>query len=82
MLSGPVQNRVPRVDTRVEIAFKLHASNGLVITRNWWLILLSKFWLFFKFSQTDPKCFQNTKDSQFVLIFCISQVVVELLAIL
>jgi hypothetical protein len=32
-----------------------HSVNSLVVIRNGWLMLLSKIWLFLKFSQTHVK---------------------------
>jgi len=54
--------------------------NSLVVSRNLWLILLSKIWLFFKFSQTHIK--KNSRDSKSAHIFPLALVVGEFLAAL
>jgi hypothetical protein len=56
--------------------------NRLVVTRNLWLIILCKILLFFTFDKHTLKFFKYSKDSKYVLIFCLAHAVIELLAIL
>ncbi len=43
--------------------------NSLVVSRNLWPILLSKIWLFFKFSQTYIKKFLKLREFQICIYF-------------
>jgi hypothetical protein len=58
------------------------AVNSFLVTRSPWLILLSKFWLFFKYSKVKTKHIWNYKDSEVTLIYYILSIVFESLAIL
>jgi hypothetical protein len=56
-----------------------HPVQSLVVSRNLWLILLSKIGLFLNLVKRTSK---NDKDSKSVLIFSLALVVVESLVIL
>jgi hypothetical protein len=59
-----------------------HPVNSLVVSRNLWLILLGKIWLFLNLVKYTTKNYLNLKDSKSVLIFYVALVVVEFSAIL
>ncbi len=58
-----------------------HPVNSLSVSRNLWLILVSKIWLFLYLVKNTSKKFQNYKDSISVL-YSLALAIVELLAIL
>ncbi len=60
----------------------LQQGTSLVVTKNLWLILLSKVWLFSNLAEPATKNFYYSKDSKSVFIFSLALVVIELLAIL
>jgi hypothetical protein len=51
--------------------------NGLVVSKNQWLILLSKILLFLNSVKDTSNFIENSKDSQSVLIFSLALAAVE-----
>jgi hypothetical protein len=67
------------VNSLVVHAMRLfHLVNSLVVSRNLWLILLSKFWLFLNLVKNTSK---NSKDFKSALISSLALVAVEFIAI-
>ncbi len=62
--------------SNTELMRLFHPAKNLVFSRNMWLILLSKFWLFLNLVKHASK---NSKDSKYVLIFSLASVAVECL---
>jgi hypothetical protein len=59
-----------------------HPVNRLFVTRNLWLVLLIKIWLFLKLVKHASKSFYNSKYSKYMFILPLALVVAELLVLL